>query len=270
MEVNDFRLIKGPQDWSADARVEYYNASQRGLSGFHGPSNSFYTASLYNTEKYRPDEYTTIWLRHVYYDLVSVLLMYPMDNTWNKVKDIRFFDAVNITTGIWGLSAVTGWAAGTTLSSDTVKIITAINRMLFEENMVVIKNLFFDIKFPFVIPRGCFVTVKSPIEISALKFDLQMVEFEQTLVATYISLHQMSFTTSAISEINSLMKDGRKQIFVPATFLIDYGIPWAKKFLNVSDLNFMEYKHREAIGKAMVHFFHRMNYSDYEAYMKTI
>jgi Fe-S cluster biosynthesis and repair protein YggX len=269
MEVSDFKSIKGQQDWIVSARKEYYKASQSG-SNFNGTSNSFFTAALYNTEKYLPGEYTTIWLRHVYYDLVSLLLMYPRDITWNKVKEIRFFDAANIVTGIWGLSAVKGFAARLTLSPDTVKLITGINRMLFEENMVVIKNLFFDIRFPFVIPRGCFFTVKASIEISALKFDLQMVEFEQTHVATYINLHQTLFTTSVVSEMNSLMKDDWKQFFVPATFLTDYGIPWAKKVLNVSDLNFMEYKHREAIGKAMVYFFHKMKYSDYETYMKTI
>jgi hypothetical protein len=129
--------------------------------------------------------------------------------------------------------------------------------------MIVIKNLFFDIKFPFVIPRGCFTTVATPVEISGLEFDLKMVEFEQNLVATYITNHQSQFTSSVISDLNSLMDDDWKQFFVPANLLASVGLPWAKKLLNVSSLDFMEYSHRVAIGKAMVYNFHSKSEAEY-------
>lgn len=278
MEIKGGRItggsLRGQQDWHEVDRVDYYRASNGGLPV--NPNNSFFKASLYNTQNYLPEEYDIIWLRHVYYDWVSYLLKYPMDKTWNKVKDIRFFDAVNITTGVWGLSsapalqqgtvtsALSGTFGGPQLSSDTVTVITAINQMLFKENMIVIKNLFFDIKFPFIIPQGCFVSVQKPIEMSALNFDLQMVEFEQRAVATYINLNQSLFTAKVVKEVNNLMN------YVPpaiGTFLVKEGIPRAKKLLNVSYLNFMEYKHREAIGKAMVFFLHRKSEAEFLKFM---
>lgn len=263
----------GPWDWAEADRVAYYIASQQAAPISSG--NSFFRASLYNTQNYRPDEYTTIWLRHVYYDWVSYLLMYPMNSTWNDVKDIRFFDAVNVTTSVWGISSASALAAGyvvphlpgaPNLSAASLKIITDVNKLLFRENMVVIKMLFFDVKYPFVIPQACFITLKSPPKLKAMEFDLQMVEFEQRLVAFYINSNQAAFTSSVIGEVDALLS------YTPpivANFLQRFGLPWAKKYLKVSALTFMDIKHREAIGKAMVFFFHRLSYSDYEKYMNT-
>lgn len=256
----------GPQDWAEADRRAITAASLSGMP--IDMRNSFAKAAFYNTQNYRPNEYNDMWIRHVYYDFISYVLMFPSDPNWKKIKAIRFFDAANITTGQWALGSSRSLMAGIFFSADSQKLIKEINETLFRENMMIIKNLLYDVKFPFVIPQGCFVSLKSPAELSGIDFDIQMVDFEQRIVGSYISNNQSAFTSSVVSEINGLLKDDWKQIFIPATFLIDYGIPWSKSFLNVKDLTFMEYKHRAAIGKAMVFFFHRKSYSDYETYMK--
>lgn len=228
-------------------------------------SNSFCKACIKITEEHKTDEFKTIRQRNAYYDFLS----YIFENSNlpdNKAKNIKFFHATTTVT-TWGvIGAAESIGRKIALSDESINILSEVNKILFSENMFVIRYLLFSqilkIPFKFVNNSPCVV---QPVELSCFDFDIQMVEFEQSIVSNYLSVNQSRFTEKITAEINkTLNPNWFVDYFVkPFNIANDYALPWAKGALNTKELDFMNYKHRKAIGCATVHFFHKKTYDEF-------
>ena len=106
--------------------------------------------------------------------------------------------------------------------------------------------------------------------INAFDFDIRMVETEQGTVENYITRNKARFTPSVVQDINATMD--------PTSFgqffnFSHYSFEWAIEalglpFLQSRALDFTKREHRQAIGFASVHIFHRKSKQDYLAFMK--
>jgi hypothetical protein len=116
--------------------------------------------------------------------------------------------------------------------------------------------------------------VVSPQAISAIQFDLKMVEMEQGIVETYLQTQidkiPQDKREEAIKDINNdLNFKGIVRTIGEKTLADTQALEWAKKALGVAELNFLEKKHRLAIGKAMVLSLHKNSLQEYLDFMAT-
>jgi hypothetical protein len=264
----------GPYDWYIGDRLAYSRLSYRSPGPFPDSfirSNTFCVACLNVTRGRRASEFTSIRQRHAYYDFMSYVFEYTSIPD-RRLRDIKFFHATTAVTTWAALGAAEGIVRSLVLSSETINVLSEINRILFEDNMFVIYCLLFspDFRFPFAFVNNS-PCVVHPREISCFEFDLQMVRFEQSIVETYITSHSDQFTDTVRNEINATFNPG---IMMGPVSAITGGISrramkMAKDELGVSELNFMNYRHRTAIGFAAVHVFHRKQ-SDYPGFLRSI
>lgn len=92
-----------------------------------------------------------------------------------------------------------------------------------------------------------------------------MVETEQGVVENFITQNKARFTASVVRDINDTMDPsafGQYFNFSQRSF------EWAIQALGVPKLDFTLRNHRQAIGFASVHVFHRKSKQDYLAFMK--
>jgi Domain of unknown function (DUF4157) len=247
-----------PQDWGDFDRSEWEDASVNGAEQSLSPTNRFMRAAWYNTQNLRPDEYQTITERHDYYDLISYVIEND-PNTPPAVRDVRFFHATTAVTGSPGIGSVDKPVGAIKLGADTRQILRDVNAELFALNMHVIHDLLLTWKEPRdpQAPSGA---------ISAFDFDIRMVESEQGLVENFITQFKTRFTPTVVKEINSTLDPtafGHWFNFSNRSFV------WAIKALGVPALDFSNRDHRQAIGIASVHIFHRKSEQDYLSFMKS-
>lgn len=261
-------------DWLRKDREEYLILSYTASGPFGDDrinNNSFCTASLKITKAHRPEEFKTIRERNTYYDFISYLFDFSAVPK-PKAKDIKFFHATATVTTFSVIGAAESISRRLALSKESINILTDVNILLFSENMFVIRYLLYDpvlsIPFKFVNNSPCVV---GPVEISCFDFDIQMVNYEQSIVANYMNANSQKFTPEVIKEINNTLNPGFfvQYVVKPVNIAGDVAIPWAKSALNVEELNFMNYSHRYAIGVTTVHVFHKKKYSDYFTFINT-
>lgn len=262
MEFENVSQIKTVSDWTRQERETFHFHS---LNGHPLPQNRFVTACFYNTQKYLPNEFQTIRQRNVYYDVMSQISRFNQMKLWNNLLDIKFFDATNVVTSAFAAGFSEGLVGSNYLSRDTQFILRDVNTKLFHFNMGILNQLLFVVKYPYKFIFG--PVQNGHIRLSALDFDIQMVEYEQKEVEDYLNLNKSVITAEIISEINNTVNPTWLQRRVIIRLLINPGLEWAKKVHGVSSLNFMDYRHRIAIGKALVFNFHRKSYQEYENHM---
>ena len=246
-----------PQDWYDLHREEWQHVSATGTEPMLSPGNTFMRAAWDNTLNLRASEYQTVSERHDYYDLISYVIEHD-PGTPKKARDVRFFHATTAVTGSPGIGSVDKPIGQMMLSSDTRQILRDVNADLFALNMGIIRNLLSTWKEPRdpASPSGA---------IGAFDFDIRMVETEQSMVESFISKNAARFTTRVVDEINDSMDPnafGQFFNFSKRSF------QWAAKALGVSQPSFTIQAHRQAIGFASVHIFHRKSEQDYLAFMK--
>jgi Domain of unknown function (DUF4157) len=246
-----------PQDWFELHRIEWEHVSATGTEQTLDPRNTFMRAAWYNTINLKPDEYQTVAERHDYYDLISYVIEHD-PGTPQAVRDVRFFHATTAVTGSPGIGSVDMPIGLIELGADSRQILRDVNAELFALNMGVIRNLLSNWKEP--------RDPQTPsARIGSFDFDIRMVETEQGLVENFITQNKARFTNSVVKEINDTMDPdafGQSFNFSQRPF------EWAIKALGVPKLDFTIRDHRQAIGFASVHIFHRKSEQDYLAFMK--
>lgn len=246
-----------PQDWYSLHREEWQQASATGSEQMLNPANTFMRAAWHNTLNLLPGEYQTVNERHNYYDLISYVIEHD-PGTPKPARDVRFFHATTAVTGSPGIGSVDKPIGLLKLGADTRQILRDVNAELFALNMGVIRNLLSSWKEPRdpQTPSG---------RINAFDFDIRMVETEQGVVENFITQNKARFTPAVVQDINATMDPsafGQSFNFSQRSF------EWAIKALGVSTLDFTMRDHRQAIGFASVHIFHRKSEQDYLAFMK--
>lgn len=254
--VLDTRKPLPPQDWWSLHREEWQRVSATGKEQMLSPTNTFMRAAWYNTLNLRPDEYQTVTERHNYYDLISYVIEHD-PGTPKAVRDVRFFHATTSVTGSPGIGSVDKPIGQIKLGADTRQILRDVNAELFALNMGVIRDLLFNWREP--------RDPQNPDDpINAFDFDIRMVETEQGAVENFIAQNEARFTASVVQEINATLD--------PNTFgqffnFSKRALELASKALGVPTLDFTKREHRQAIGFAAVHIFHRKGEQDYLAFM---
>ena len=246
-----------PQDWHSLHRVEWQHVSATGTERRLSPGNSFMRAAWHNTQNLLPGEYQTVNERHDYYDLISYVIEHD-PGTPKAVRDVRFFHAVTAVTGSPGIGSVDKPIGHIKLGAETRQILRDINAELFALNMRVIRDLLASWKEPRD-PQA------SGGRIGTFEFDIRMVETEQGVVESFIARNSARFTASVVQDIQATMDPtafGQYFNFSARSF------EWAIKALGVPKLDFTVRDHRQAIGFASVHIFHRKSEGDYLAFMK--
>jgi hypothetical protein len=92
-----------------------------------------------------------------------------------------------------------------------------------------------------------------------------MVETEQGVVENFLTQNRARLTPSVVQEINDTLDPTRFGQFFNFS---RRSFEWAIKALGVSGLDFTVRAHRQAIGFASVHIFHRKSEQEYLAFMQ--
>ncbi len=267
--------LSGTYDWLLYDRLAYTRLSLDTNPPWPDAlirQNTFCNACLNVTRARRASEFTSVRQRNAYYDFMSYVFEYSSIPD-RRSRGIKFFHATTAVTTWAALGAIEGVARSVVLSQATINVLSEVNRLLLEENMYVIYCLLFttenNFPFAFVNNSPCVI---HPREISCFDFDLQMVRFEQSIVENYITSHSDQFTDTVRNEINGTLNPSGA--LMSTVSFITGGISrqamnMAKSGLGVSELSFMNYRHRTAIGFATVHVFHR-RISDYTNYLRSI
>lgn len=255
--MDTMRKRLAPQDWYDLHRQEWQWASRHGTEPQLSVNNTFMRAAWYNTINLRPHEYRTVNERHNYYDLISYVIEKDR-GTPSAIRDVRFFHAATSVTGSPGIGSVDTPIGLAKLGADTRQILRDVNVELFALNMGVIRNLLSTWKEP--------RDPQSPTgRMNVFDFDIRMVETEQALVEDYIGRNKERFTTSVVQEINDSMDPS---VFGQYFNFSRTAFEWAIKALGMPRLDFTVRDHRQAVGFASVHIFHRRSEQDYLAFMR--
>jgi hypothetical protein len=104
---------------------------------------------------------------------------------------------------------------------------------------------------------------------SSLKHDIEMVEFEQSLVEGYIQTQLASneITQEYLNEINELFDSRITPCIIPNSANEPEVVKWARYALN-HEVTFTSQSDREAIGKALIFKLHDCILNDYVDYMR--
>ncbi|MFQ5794235.1 MAG: hypothetical protein ACE5JP_04200 [Candidatus Bipolaricaulia bacterium] len=254
------RLIheRAAHQWYYADRIAWQRARRHGDPARLSEANSFIQVAIYNTRNHNPELYTTIAQRHDYYDFISYILEHD-PNTTEANRDVRFFHAAAIVTASPGVGTAETIVGAVVLSDDSRRMLTEMSVVLFGYNMRVINNLLFEWQEP----RNP-LQVGSTERISALDFDLKMVEVEQSIVEDYLKRNRASLTPQVVREINLTLNPTRSWLLRdPQEFR------WAMTAVG-GPLDFTIQAHRIAIGKALVFMFHGRSMQTYLDYMRTV
>ena len=247
------------KDWYEGDMIHW----AREINNLPNTKNTFVRAAIFNTQNYYPEEYTTIAQRSAYYDVIDALAATGM-----LPKKIRFFGAASQVTGKNSVGSIEGAIGWSLHSKEAIKILKDVNEILLQSNMKVINKLMSTKGKP-TDPRN----PDSNDTISAIQFDLNMVQVEQGIVENYLNKELNKIPdkarTEAIKDINDdLNFKGFWRTLGEYTLADAKPIEWAKKALGIDKLDFMQRTHREAIGKALVLSLHKNTLGEYLSYMK--
>ncbi|MBD1867188.1 DUF4157 domain-containing protein [Cyanobacteria bacterium FACHB-471] len=230
------------------------------IGSLSNTKNTFVQSAIYNTKNNFPDEYVSIAQRSAYYDVIDALAVEGV-----LPKKIRFFGAAAKVTGRNSVGSIEGLIGWSLHSKEAIQILKDINKILFESNMKIINRLMGGKGKP-ADPRS----PDSTEAISAMQFDLNMVEVEQNIVESYLKEKTGKISAEVLKDINDdLNFKGFWRTLGEYTFADTQPLEWAKKFLGKDKLDFMEVTDRVAIGKALVFSLHSNTFDEYSLYMGT-
>jgi hypothetical protein len=224
--------------------------------------NTFIRAAIANTKGYYPDRYQTIAERSDYYaaiDAFSRVGILP--------RKIRFFGAASQVTNAKNVGCIEKTVGKVLHSEAAIVLLREINHKLFEVNMEIARTL---------LSVNRIIDPKNPTStqpIAAIHFDLNMVEFEQSILESYL---QTKFDCMSQTEREKALRDCNRDLNFSGAIgailkLIADSQPmqWAKNALGVEKLDFLTRKHREAIGKAIVLSLHQNTFQDYKIHIRS-
>ena len=272
MEIIYPNEIKTKYDWYDTHRKTWNEVFDKKKSI---NENTFCIACINSSTDYKPNEFKTIFERHLYYTFIDSLFSKSNMNM-TKVSDIHFFKAASSVTHVLRIGILELPIMSNIFSKETVVILTVINKLLFEANMQIIKQILYRrIPFLFLFSNNTIIPDDAKLrpEISAFEFDIQMVRMEQSTVEAFIRDQTSRFTESVIEELN-LMINADKKIadrFSTPFNLLGKGMDViqdditikAKRALGIDKINFLVFKHRFALGIAYIFKFHGKSDNDY-------
>ncbi|KXX68548.1 hypothetical protein [Flammeovirga sp. SJP92] len=179
--------------WSGDPRKE---SQWFGSAGVYD-EDTFNKAAIYNTEKLNSDAYQTVYQRNAYYEWVQ-------NQIDSKKYNSKWFAAAELVTGFRGVggSEIPDWNFFSDSKVDS--FLQGGNEFLFAENMKNAKDILKDGKL-----NGHFIDAfgedQSFDDLTGIKLDFKMVEFEQSKVQEYIKNYKGNDLGEIISGINDLM-----------------------------------------------------------------
>lgn len=272
-EVSDpSKFTPGGADWLLTDRQLWEAQSRKGLSGpdllawLNANPNSFTQAAIYNTKNGRSFEYEGIQQRRSYYDYMSLALEFENRAKFNT-SEIRFFHAATSVTSQAELGIIDAFLGDVLESSfprverhfgvtqESLAFLQNVNTLLFKRNMLVLNDLLYNwtyIKDP---------RVANPKDrLSALDFDMAMVDLEQTAVEQYIVN-----SSTADSTINEVSKIISRSDTLPLDMMSTVK-KWLRK-ASFEKRDFSKYTWRVASGRAIVFLFHKKAEQDYLTFM---
>jgi hypothetical protein len=271
-EVPDGQVPALKSDWTVSDRMAWNTWRKNTIVGSlplaGEAARRFYEAFKENLKGGNSStEYKTLLQRHSMYDAMAFTL-HRAEDVDKKLRCIRFFDAatdVTSVTTLGGAQTLVGqFIAG--LSADTVAAINEINQRLFEKNTLIMRNLLLNWKEP-----------RDPINpaggISAIAFDLMMVQFEQSAVEAMLQAKPSLKKKEVIDQVSDL----KAVALIIGHYVSGQGGPTARisefrtKWLpavGVSQFSFDNKEHRVALGEAYVLFLHGHGLEQYKALRK--
>lgn len=254
-----------PADWYGKDRAAWMNASKamempalKSWYSINAGRNTFIQAALANTRTAKADEYGTLQQRQAYYDLISLAI--EIEPALPKATSgMRFFHATSTVTtrGFLGWVETPASFLGIPLfkvSGPTRELVVDINKKLFRLNVGVLNNVLFNWK-----------ELRSPSKnkvnsrLSALDFDLEMIDLEQSTVE--MALSESKASPEAIEGLNKVLMNA-----IEHNPGMGEWNAWAAE-AGVKPADFRNIKWRTAIGRAAVFKFHGKNKTDYLAMM---
>ncbi len=260
-QINKKSIFPGQTRTEKDWYIQDMISWRSEIGNLPRTKNTFVRSAIYNTKNNFSDEYTSISERSIYYNVIDALGLEGI-----IPKKVRFFGGAAKVTNPFGVGSIEkknpiGWSIH---SKEAIQILTEINKILFESNMKVIKKLMSSSGKP-TDPRD----TNSTEAISAMKFDLNMVEMEQGIIQSYLKEKTGKISAQAIKDINDdLNFQGFWRTLGELTVAGTQPIKWAKKSLGKDKLDFMQIDDRVAIGKALVFSLHSNTLDEYLLYMK--
>lgn len=248
--------LKTQKNWRDRDRFSWHAE----LDNLAQTNNTFVRAAISNTREHHPERYTTIAERSSYYATIDALA-----TTGILPGKIRFFGAASQVTNARNVGCIERQIGKILHSPAAIALLHDINEILFDANMKVVRKL---LKAD-AIPDPKNLLFIHPI--SAIHFDLNMVELEQRILEEYL---QVKLNEMPAEEKEKAIKDFNRDLnFAGAIgavlkFIADtQPMQWAKEALAVEKLDFLRQKHREAIGKAIVLSLHKTPFEEYKTHI---
>jgi hypothetical protein len=255
-----------PGDWLAKDRAVWMDLSGSKPAAVlkdwyvaKGQKNTFIQAAVVNTQAGESGEYAKVHERQAYYDWVSLAV--EADPLLSKgLGDVRFFHATAMVTsrGFLGWVETPLSKSGlptVTVSQPTRDVVNDINKRLFKANVDVLSYVLYKWNEPRS-PSNNNATAK----ISALEFDMQMVELEQGLVESVITTKGVS--KEAIDGLNGVLK---------TAITVNGGMRRANAMAEAAGIKTPDFRNiawRKAIGRALVYDFHGKSVNEYVSMMR--
>lgn len=277
-------------DWRASDRHNYLKSRVSQLLpsfGLPRPGSEFFLAWRENILADRPNEYATIAERHSFYDVFAHYISNPQTDAPKELRCVRFFHAAASVTNEFGLGTIdvkrveqtlaeaVGAMPGITPAGAT--LLRETNEVLFSTNFKVIRSLLVDWKEPRS-PSGGAPT----IPIDPLKFDLEMVRMEQSLVTEKLEKFSRLAKPEEVTSLKAFVS-GHPALkpSVAFTYYVVAGpaavevtrranlvSSWLPQVLGTS-WDFLSEPHRVALGQAMVFRAHGLSKEEYVKFKQT-
>lgn len=275
-EVEGNAPLNSPSDWKRSDRLIFATDSMNALNsddlrvkiaGRH--SNSFINAFHYNLRHARPSEYRTVAERNNFYNYASYLIE-QAKGTKNETARVRFFHAATVGTG-WSTivpidNPLVGSAVGargtfsgfgdvlelsdTTDLRDAIALLKQLNAEIFTLNLPIIDKLLNKWPDPRN-PRG-----PDTQKLSALDFDLSMVELEQTIVQKLLDRQrpraQILDVIDLLPKVKTVIEPWQK---VGEVHPVDIAARWVAE-AGHGPASFANKSYRVATGRAIVFLLH--------------
>ena len=247
--------------WATDS-INYPTLEQlRARVGSYATTNTFILAFDYNLRHNQPAEYMTVTQRNNFYDYATLLIEGATAKP--EVSQVRFFHAATIVTSWSALGAIDNpklenptlhqvaafLGPNTADQNDAVTLLRDINAQLFAENLPIINNLLYVWNEPRDPQNG-------QRTLSALEFDLAMVDLEQNTVQNILSSRRPR--PEILKTIGTLLRFRHKAWAwdnLGGGHPLDVAMRWAED-AGYHPNDFANMSNRIALGRALVFFLH--------------
>ncbi|OEK09124.1 hypothetical protein A8C32_10340 [Flavivirga aquatica] len=225
------------------------------FSSSFGGENSFVKASIYNTEKLKSSLYRTISERHSYYNFVHLYMKEKgISNQWFKAAaEVTKYNpfALEVGVGAAAKSATNMWF----LSDSSEEFLRGGNEFLFSHNMNNAKRIIENegvINDSFADANG---VEQSFFGLAGADLDLKLVEYEQTLVQTYMNNFKKNNPKADMANIVGQINSSFSNPLAPnsvSKVIREFFTEKDKNGNETINFDFSNYEHRVKLGQEII------------------